>query len=721
MNFELKNITNPILNSYSQLFFSKNNWFAVLLALSTFIKWEIGVAGFICLISAIGIAKLLGYSEHYIQDGTYTFNSLMSGMSLAIFFEFTPSFVFLLVLAGIISFFITLWILNWTTRRGIPVLSWTFILVTWLALLGASNFTSFEFVSNDSVQLSDSPLAGIVGDIDGWLNRLGFPDLVKVYLRSLGAIMFQYNTLAGVFIFIGLCIYSRMATLLSLLGFFVGYLFYDYFEGDFTQLIFSYIGFNFILTAIALGGFFIVPNWKSFLLIAAIIPLMAILISALSKFFSPFGLPLFSLPFCVMVTLLLIGLQLRVDPKNLLLVTNQQFSPEENHYKTHLHTKRFGKQSFYQLALPVMGEWTISQGYNGEITHISEWQHALDFVITDSDGKTYREPGYELPDYYCYELPIIAPAAGYVVKVVDDVEENPVGGVNINQNWGNTVIIKHGEGFFSKLSHLKTGTINVKEGDYIHKGDIIGKQGNSGRSPEPHLHFQVQTTPFIGSKTIPYPFSYYLSEENGQWNFKEFDTPKENETIKNIESSTLFAKAFGFIPGQTLRWKKGDEILEWDIHTDAYNLTYIHCNKTNSSIYFVNNQTVFYCTDFFGDHSSDLFQFYLGAQKILLGAYSNIELHDFININHLTSRGLKALHDVTAPFFHFLKANYKSEIKSIDNEKAAENAIIQSHCELTSFGKSKKQIDFEIELKNDKLFTFTYTKKGQKVILECID
>jgi len=512
-----------------------------------------------------------------------------------------------------------------------------------------------------------------------------------------------------------------MATLLSLLGFFIGYLFYDYFEGDFTQLIFSYIGFNFILTAIALGGFFIVPNWKSFLLIACIIPLMAILISALSKFFSPFGLPLFSLPFCVMVTLLLIGLKLRVDPKNLLLVTNQQFSPEENHYKTKLHSERFGKQSFYQLALPVMGDWEISQGYNGGITHIGEWQHALDFVITDSEGKTFREPGYELPDYYCYELPIIAPAAGYIVKVVDDVEENPVGGVNITQNWGNTIVIKHGEGFFSKLSHLKTGTITVQEGDYIHKGDVIGKQGNSGRSPEPHLHFQVQTTPFIGSKTLPYPFSYYLSEENGKWNFKEFDTPKENETIKNVEPSTLFAKAFGFIPGQTLRWKKGDKVLEWDVHTDAYNLTYIYCKKSESSAYFVNNETVFYFTDFFGNHDSDLFHFYLGNQKILLSTYINITIHDYIHIQHLTNKIIKAVHDLTAPFFHYLKANYQSRLKEVDNEKSAEKAIIESYCELKLFGKTKNKFDFETELHNDKITSFTFTKNGQKIVLECID
>lgn len=687
--------------------------------LSTFIKWEIGVSGFICLVTAITTAKLLGYSEYYINDGTYTFNALMSGMALAIYFKLTWPFIFLLVIAGIVSFFISLLILNWTSKSGLPLLSWTFILVTWLGLLGASNFTSFEFVSNDSVQLSASPLLGSLGDLDGWLNRLGLPDLAKVYLRSLGAIMFQYNTLAGLIIFIGLLLYSRIASLLSLLGFFVGFLFYDYFEGDFTQLIFSYIGFNFILTSIAIGGFFIVPNWKSFLLVACIIPIIALLISALNKFFSLFGLPLFSLPFCVVVTLLIIGLKMRIHPKNLLLVYNQQFSPEENHYQTELYKTRFNSHTSFHISLPFMGEWSVSQGYNGGITHIGEWQHALDFDIRNEENKTYQNPGYELKDYYCYELPIIAPAAGTVIKVEDTILENPVGGVNLSQNWGNTVIIKHTEGLYSKLSHLKNGTIKVKEGDFVSKGDFIGKLGNSGRSPEPHLHFQLQTTPYIGSKTLPFPIAYYLSKVNKEWKFNEFKTPKEGEEIKNIKPSSTLTKAFGFIPGQSLNWKVSNKDVKWDVLTDSLNQTYLYDKASKSVAYFQNNGTVFYFTDFKGDKNSELFQFYLAAQKILLCDNKNINIKDKVHIKYFSAKRLKWIHDLCAPFFHFLSVDYNSRIINSDADLSPSKIEIASECELKVFSKTKEQYGFNLKIEENKIVSLNINNNKNSLNLKC--
>ena len=712
-------IQKAILNSYSQLFFSQNKWFAILLAASTFINWKIGAAGLICLLSSIIIAVSLGHNKHYIEDGTYTFNSLMSGMALAIYFQPTLSFLFLLIICGGLSLFISLWLINWTSRRALPLLSWTFILVTWIAVLGASNFTAFKYISNDITQLSNSPLSGIIGEIDGWLNQLPMFDLLKIYLRSLGAIMFQYNTLAGILIFIGLLIYSRIATLLSILGFFIGFLFYNQFEGDFTQLIFSYIGFNFILTSIALGGFFVVPSWKSFLLVTLTIPIMALLISALSQFFTPFGLPLFSLPFCILVTLTLITLSLRVDPKKLFVVTNQQFSPEENHYKTILQNERFGNQSTFHLALPIMGEWHISQGYNGGITHLDEWQHALDFDIVNDDNSTYQNDGINLKDFNCYELPIIAPSPGYIVKVLDNIEENAVGDVNLNQNWGNTVIIKHAEGLYTKLSHLKINTIKVKEGDYVSKGDLIAKLGNSGRSPEPHLHFQLQTTPFIGSKTLPYPIAYYLKKDKKDYSLQQFNTPKQGDKIKNLTPISLLVKAFNFIPGQSFVWESNDKKYHWDVYTNALNQSYLYCKKTKSAAYFSNNGNVFYFNDFIGDKTSSLFYFYLGLQKTLLSYYKNIVLDDNIHIKYLTSPIVKAVHDIIAPFTHIIKCKYKSSYINSNDEISPTIITLKSEGRTQFMGKENLVFEFNCMIDTDKITSFSININGEKKHFLC--
>jgi murein DD-endopeptidase MepM/ murein hydrolase activator NlpD len=55
---------------------------------------------------------------------------------------------------------------------------------------------------------------------------------------------------------------------------------------------------------------------------------------------------------------------------------------------------------------------------------------------------------------------------------------------------GNTVIIDHGQGIYSIYMHLSG--FNVKTGDLVSRGDIIGFVGSSGRATGPHLHFGIK-------------------------------------------------------------------------------------------------------------------------------------------------------------------------------------------------------------------------------------
>ena len=110
---------------------------------------------------------------------------------------------------------------------------------------------------------------------------------------------------------------------------------------------------------------------------------------------------------------------------------------------------------YLPLSLPIMGEWMVSQGYDGSMTHKGDWAKALDFVILDDELKTFRLPASEPSHFYAFNKPVLAPADGYVEEVIDYVEDNQIGKNNTAQNWGNTIIIRHTTGLFSKLSHLK--------------------------------------------------------------------------------------------------------------------------------------------------------------------------------------------------------------------------------------------------------------------------
>jgi murein DD-endopeptidase MepM/ murein hydrolase activator NlpD len=70
-----------------------------------------------------------------------------------------------------------------------------------------------------------------------------------------------------------------------------------------------------------------------------------------------------------------------------------------------------------------------------------------------------------------------APADGVVVSCGDK------GG------YGNAIVIDHKYGIVTRYAHLSG--FNVKPGQRVKRGDVIGFVGNSGKSTAPHLHYEV--------------------------------------------------------------------------------------------------------------------------------------------------------------------------------------------------------------------------------------
>ncbi|MCP4121440.1 MAG: peptidoglycan DD-metalloendopeptidase family protein [Bacteroidetes bacterium] len=714
-----------LLNSYSQIFFSNNKVLAYILLAVSFFDLGAGMSGVIAVLIGQLTAVVFSYNHESIRNGLFTYNSLMVGLAIGVFYDFNLSFFILLVVTSFFTVFLTLWFCVSLAKRQLPFLSIPFLLAIWAIILGADNFTALALKEKEELLLIRY-FPELFSSVTNFVESLPFANAIHLYLRSLGAIFFQFNDLAGLLIAIGILIYSRIGFSLTIFGFLIGYLFYFYLEGDFSQLIYSYIGFNFILTAIALGGFYVVPSRSSYGLLVLTIPVIALLISALHSLFIQFNLPLYSLPFNIVVLLFLAAMAVRAKASHLHLVTLQQFSPEKNHYKFTNSVERFSKDTHFHIGLPVMGEWTISQDNEGEITHIGEWAQALDFVIRDDHSESYRAPGYDLKDYYCYDLPVVAPANGWVVKVLDGIKDNKITEVDLENNWGNTIIIKHGEYLYSKLCHLKMNTIKFKVGEYVKKGDVVANCGSSGRSPEPHLHFQLQTTPYIGSKTLEHPISYYLTKEGSNYTFNSFETPKLNQTVCNVKTTKLLKDAFGFIPGKKIRFEvegrsKRKEITEWEVFTNAYNKTYIYCHKTKAVAYFVNNGTVFYFTDFYGSKTSLLHLFYMSAHKVLLGYYEGISLRDKLMIQNIFSPFTKFLHDFAAPFYHFCKVDYAFRFTSVENEHKPTKIECSTVVTGSIFGKRKRSQKTDFVLEEGTISHMKFESKNKTIHARCIN
>ncbi len=699
-----------IINSYGQIFFSTKYWFSFLLLIVSFFDPLAGLAGLLSVATANGIALLFGYNRLSILSGLYGFNALLVGLGLGIYFNFSIALFFIIIISAILALFISIMMEGVLYKYGLPFLSIPFLFVIWMLNLAVSDFTALGLSERGMYTLNMLYANGgsELVNIYQWWGDLVNHNILTTYFISLGAIFFQYNVLAGIFISIGLLIFSRIAFSLSLIGYFSAYFFYLLIGSDISNVSYLYIGFNYILTAIAIGGFFIIPSKSSYFWTILLIPLVAILTISLNKVFGVFGISMYSLPFNIIVLLFIYILKFRNKKQtDLNPVITQEYSPEKNLYSYNNYKNRLA--AWFEnipIQLPFYGEWIISQGHDGNITHQGEWRHAWDFIIRTDKGEQFKNSGDKLEDYFCYGKAVLAVADGVVEEIVDGIEDNTIGEVNLEKNWGNTIVIRHTPTLFSKLSHLQAGSFLITKGEYVKSGQQLANCGNSGRSPVPHLHFQMQTTPFIGSKTIEYPIASYFSKINDSLELKHFSIPRQNERLSRPIPEKLLQSAFNFIPGKTLKWKinNTDEIMVWDVKISALNQSYLECRKDKSKAFFTYTDQLFYFTGFSGNKKSDLFKFYLSTQKVQMSFFQDMTFSERIRPNDVYKGLNLLLQDFIAPFYLWLKPIFS----------------IQYNSTKSGFTKHNITLDSKIEKRNQKLLLQTNIIIGSKGIEEII-
>jgi murein DD-endopeptidase MepM/ murein hydrolase activator NlpD len=135
----------------------------------------------------------------------------------------------------------------------------------------------------------------------------------------------------------------------------------------------------------------------------------------------------------------------------------------------------------------------------------------IDWLKLDEAGRSFTGDRLLNESYYAEGQDAIAVADGIVAAIKDSIPEN-VPGVNsravpitLETVGGNHVILDIGGGRYAFYAHLKPGSLRVRVGDRVKRGQVVGLVGNSGNSTEPHLHFHIMdgTSP-LGSEGIPY-------------------------------------------------------------------------------------------------------------------------------------------------------------------------------------------------------------------------
>ncbi|MGA7854774.1 MAG: M23 family metallopeptidase [Candidatus Acidiferrales bacterium] len=182
--------------------------------------------------------------------------------------------------------------------------------------------------------------------------------------------------------------------------------------------------------------------------------------------------------------------------------------------------------SLHRRALiPINGHAYISQRF------------AIDWVQLNADGRTYTGDPSDNKNYRAYGAEIHAVADGVVTQVKDGLPQNTPGAkslavpLSLETIGGNHVIMEIGDGLYAFYAHMQPGSVRVKVGDKVLRGQVLGLLGNTGNSSEPHLHFQIcDANSELGSEGLPYSFASFEVLGKGEtWKPGESHTAVKHE------------------------------------------------------------------------------------------------------------------------------------------------------------------------------------------------
>jgi len=131
---------------------------------------------------------------------------------------------------------------------------------------------------------------------------------------------------------------------------------------------------------------------------------------------------------------------------------------------------------------------------------MSVLKNGYEYMTSGYGNRTYTMNGKKVSDFH---LGIDLISAKYGTDYIVAFEDGKVTYAGYNGSYGNVVYIDHGNGYQTRYAHQKY--LNVKVGQNVKKGDVLGYMGATGNVTGPHVHFEVRIN---GNTVNPYDYVF---------------------------------------------------------------------------------------------------------------------------------------------------------------------------------------------------------------------
>ena len=260
---------------------------------------RVAIGGLVAVLAATLTAYWLRVDKAALHAGLYGFNAYLVGLALATFMAPSTTMWVYIVLGGAVSVVVMLATANVMKTWNVPALTAPFVLTALLLLLATNAFSRLDGGA--------LPPVGQIVPIDpAAADPLRFGDFVQGIFTSITQVFLKGHGPAALLLLAGLAVSSVASAVFAVVGALVAVVVAHLLGAESELVTAGLLGFNPVLTAIALGAVFYQPGVRVVIYALLATVLSVIVQGTMMAFLTPFGIPTLTAAFVLVTWLFLL-------------------------------------------------------------------------------------------------------------------------------------------------------------------------------------------------------------------------------------------------------------------------------------------------------------------------------------------------------------------------------------------------------------------------------